>query len=141
MPRTPPLRSIAGLSTAAALRQLHEDVTRALLRIEGGSSASLASLQNSITSVSLDAVDLSDDAPESLGTAAAGTSEDASRSDHVHAHGDLAGGSLHADATTTVSGFMSAADKTKLDGIEEGATAGGGGPEIVYEVDFTGATA
>lgn len=29
---------------------------------------------------------------------------------------------IHDDATTSVSGFMSAADKTKLDGIEEGAT-------------------
>ena len=29
---------------------------------------------------------------------------------------------IHDDATTSVAGFMSAADKTKLDGIEEGAT-------------------
>lgn len=36
-------------------------------------------------------------------------------------HGNRGGGSLHADATTTVSGFMSGADKTKLDGIETGA--------------------
>lgn len=32
-------------------------------------------------------------------------------------HGSRAGGSLHANATTSVAGFMSAADKTKLDGI------------------------
>lgn len=32
-----------------------------------------------------------------------------------------AGGTAHADATTTVSGFQSAADKTKLDGIAAGA--------------------
>lgn len=31
------------------------------------------------------------------------------------------GGTEHADATTTVAGFMSASDKTKLDGIEAGA--------------------
>jgi len=31
------------------------------------------------------------------------------------------GGTAHADATTTVSGFLSAADKTKLDGIAAGA--------------------
>ena len=33
------------------------------------------------------------------------------------AHGARAGGTLHSAATTTVAGFMSAADKTKLDGI------------------------
>lgn len=33
------------------------------------------------------------------------------------------GGSSHAAATTSVSGFMSAVDKTKLDGVESGATA------------------
>lgn len=32
----------------------------------------------------------------------------------------------HAAVTTSVDGFMSAADKTKLDGIQAGATAGGG---------------
>jgi hypothetical protein len=33
-------------------------------------------------------------------------------------HGDEAGGSLHEVATTAVAGFMSAADKLKLDGLE-----------------------
>jgi hypothetical protein len=37
------------------------------------------------------------------------------------AHGSRAGGTLHAAATTTVAGFMSAADKTKLDGVATGA--------------------
>jgi hypothetical protein len=36
-------------------------------------------------------------------------------------HGSRAGGSLHAIATTSVDGFMSGADKTKLDGIDAGA--------------------
>ena len=36
-------------------------------------------------------------------------------------HGSRAGGSLHAVATTSVDGFMSGADKTKLDGIAAGA--------------------
>lgn len=35
--------------------------------------------------------------------------------DHVHAHGNQTSGSLHAAATTSVNGFMSSADKTKLD--------------------------
>jgi hypothetical protein len=37
------------------------------------------------------------------------------------AHGDRAGGTLHAAATTGTAGFMSAADKTKLDGVAAGA--------------------
>jgi hypothetical protein len=37
------------------------------------------------------------------------------------AHGTRAGGALHSAATTTVAGFMSAADKTKLDGVATGA--------------------
>lgn len=47
-----------------------------------------------------------------------GVADLAARSDHVHAHGDQAGGSLHALATTLVAGFMSDADKTKLDSIK-----------------------
>ena len=40
-----------------------------------------------------------------------------SRSDHQHAHGNQPGGTLHALATTTTAGFMSAADKANLDAI------------------------
>jgi hypothetical protein len=36
-------------------------------------------------------------------------------------HGARAGGTLHAAATTSTAGFLSAADKTKLDGIATGA--------------------
>jgi hypothetical protein len=32
-------------------------------------------------------------------------------------HGNRGGGALHADATTSVAGFMSAADKTKIDAV------------------------
>lgn len=35
-------------------------------------------------------------------------------------HGTRGGGTLHANATTSVAGFMSATDKTKLDGIPAG---------------------
>jgi len=38
-------------------------------------------------------------------------------------HGNLSGGALHADATTTVSGFFSGAEKVKLAGIATGAAA------------------
>ena len=44
-----------------------------------------------------------------------------------------AGGTAHADATTSTAGFMSSADKTKLDGIP----TGGGGGGTVTEVTGT----
>lgn len=62
--------------------------------------------------------------PQAVGTAAVGVSTDAARADHVHAHGDQLGGSLHADAVASgAAGFMSGADKAKLDGVATGATA------------------
>ena len=78
---------------------------------------------------------LANTAPEALGTSAVGTSSRAARADHVHlmptaaqvgavpaAHAG-AGGAAHANATTSVDGFMSSADKTKLNGVASGATA------------------
>lgn len=57
---------------------------------------------------------LSNTNPQPLGVAAPGASGQASRADHVHAHGNLAGGALHALATTLDAGFMSAADVVLL---------------------------
>lgn len=42
--------------------------------------------------------------------------------DHAHGHGEQAGGTTHAVATTMANGFMSKEDKAKTDGIAEGAT-------------------
>jgi len=64
---------------------------------------------------------LSSTTPAAVGTAAVGTGTTAARADHVHGHGNQAGGSLHSDATTSVSGFMSGTDKTKLNGIATSA--------------------
>ena len=50
-------------------------------------------------------------------------------------HGNLSGGSLHSVATTLSSGFMSSSDKSKLDGIEAGATADLTASEIRALVD------
>lgn len=61
-------------------------------------------------------VELSDDEPEAIGTAAPGASEEAARADHVHAHGNQSGGSLHPDVVAGAnSGFMSGADKLLSD--------------------------
>lgn len=57
-------------------------------------------------------------------TGAAGVLNTYARGDHQHAHGTQAGGSLHSAATTAAAGFMSAADKTKLDGLASVATSG-----------------
>ena len=51
-------------------------------------------------------------------TGAAGVLSTYARGDHQHAHGNLSGGTLHSAATSASAGFMSAADKSKLDGLE-----------------------
>jgi len=54
--------------------------------------------------------------PVSIGTAnAEGVAFNFSRSDHVHNHGAQTDPTQHAIATTLANGFMSSADKTKLD--------------------------
>lgn len=95
---------------------------------------------NNITNVNLvDGVDISAHAarhlpngadplatgtPSTIGSAnTEGVANAFARQDHVHSHGNLGGGSTHAAVTTSVNGYMSAADKTKLDGITAGATA------------------
>lgn len=57
--------------------------------------------------------------PVTIGTVnAPGASAYLVRADHVHAHGNQAGGSLHADVIPAgASGFMTGADKSKLDGV------------------------
>ena len=61
--------------------------------------------------------------PAAVGTAnAEGVAASFSRSDHVHAHGNQTSGTLHAAASGATAGFMSAADKTKLDGCTAAAT-------------------
>ena len=59
-------------------------------------------------------------APATIGTAnAEGAATSLARSDHVHDHGVQTSGTLHAVATGAVAGFMSAADKTKIDDVAE----------------------
>lgn len=56
--------------------------------------------------------------PAAVGSAAAGTSKVCSPDDHVHGHGNLAGGSFHAAAVAATSdGFMTGADKSALDTV------------------------
>lgn len=64
---------------------------------------------------------LSNAPPLDVGATSPGVSTDASRADHVHAHGAQGGGNEHLDATPALAGFMSAADKSKLDGLPANA--------------------
>lgn len=48
------------------------------------------------------------------------------------------GGSAHPDATTSVSGFMSGADKTKLNGVATGATANSADATLLDRANHTG---
>jgi hypothetical protein len=68
---------------------------------------------------------LSDASPQAVGTAAAGAGTSASRDDHVHAHGNqTSSNTMHAVAVAAGNaGFMSGADKTKLDGVAASAAA------------------
>ena len=62
---------------------------------------------------------LSSATPQPLGTATAGTSIDGARANHVHAHGDLTGATLHALATTGGAGFMSSVQFDLLNGATD----------------------
>jgi hypothetical protein len=58
--------------------------------------------------------------PNAVGTAAAGVSAIKSNQDHIHAHGNQLGGTLHADVVAGVSaGFMTAAMATTLAAITD----------------------
>ena len=57
------------------------------------------------------------------------------------AHGSRGGAALHAAATTGVNGFMSAADKTKLDGVATGATANSSDATLLARANHTGTQA
>ncbi len=80
--------------------------------------------------IKLDNITPSDANPQSLAISAnPGISDEYSREDHVHPHGDQIGGLLHAEADTSNSGFMSVADRTKLYNL----TASDANPENITE--------
>lgn len=78
------------------------------------------------TSLSFSPVNVATGNPSNIGAAAAqGTQNRLSRQDHVHAHGNLLGGTLHAVASTSTDGFLGAADKAKLDTLNTNSLSGG----------------
>jgi polygalacturonase len=80
---------------------------------------------------SSDPADISDDTPDD------GSATVAAKEDHVHAHGERGGGTLHDEATTSVAGFLSASDKTKLDGVSSGAVSDHGALSGLSDDDHT----
>jgi len=88
----------------------------------GSSSITEEEFTNLVNSLNFTGVDLSNDVPVGLtlgGSGSSGTSEEAARADHAHAvtHGNQAGGMLHSVVTTVTAGFMSSADKIRLDDL------------------------
>ncbi|NUP13344.1 MAG: hypothetical protein HOW73_45480, partial [Polyangiaceae bacterium] len=77
---------------------------------------------------------LSDEQPQGLGSTDAGNGSKAARDDHVHAHGNLAGGTLHALAVAGVShGFISSTDQALLEEATATAT-----PSAIVRRDVAG---
>ena len=62
-------------------------------------------------------VSLATTTPAAVGTATVGVGTTAARSDHVHSHGVQTDETFHAAVTTSTAGFMTAADKVKLNSL------------------------
>lgn len=121
------------LSRAEPYVELEDTVTGDIVRIwaRGGNLEITDQAGTTIYSDAKSPTTLADAAPPNVaGSSAIGASEDAAREDHTHGHGVQAGGTTHAAAGASA-GFMSAADKSKLDGIESGAQADMTGAEIL----------
>jgi hypothetical protein len=100
--------NVISADNANALRDAAYDLRTAHIALETAHDA----LQTQVDNAS----SVGDATPQPVGAAAVvGVSESASREDHVHAHGNQAGGSLHSAATSGAAGFMAAADKSKVD--------------------------
>lgn len=114
-------------TTAARADHVHAHGNQLGGALHAAASDSIAGFMSSTDKSKLDALpsnpaSVGSVTPSPIGSAAVGTATTAARSDHVHAHGNQAGGTLHAAATDSVAGFMSAADKTKLDDIDVATT-------------------
>jgi hypothetical protein len=125
--------SLSGLADDDHLQYLLTSGTRAMVGSldMGGNAISNSGLINSVNITSHGSRHLPNGA-DALATGAAstiglanseGTANAFARQDHVHNHGAQTEPTHHAIATGSANGFMSSSDKTKLDGVEAGATA------------------
>ena len=109
-------RTASGLRTATTVVSVSAAPAPAAGAVLTASSGTSAAWQAPLA--------LSGNTPAAVATAgSAGVATSAAHSDHVHAHGAQTDGTLHAAATTSVSGFLSASDKTRIDGMATGAAA------------------
>ena len=111
--------AVIGTSGEPARADHKHDVTTAAPAVTG---VATASGEGSATTLARsDHTHQSNTTPNTVGTAnTIGTAGEPARADHVHDHGAQTSGTLHAVATTSVAGFMSAADKTKLNLVPTG---------------------
>ena len=116
-------------TTAARSDHVHAHGAQTDGTLHAAATPSVAGFQSALDKTKLDgiasgAAALSSSTPAAVAfTGSVGVGTTAARSDHVHAHGAQTDGTLHAAATTSVAGFQSALDKTKLDAIASGAAA------------------
>lgn len=129
-----------GTSGEPARADHKHDVTTATA---GAAQAGASAAEGSATSLARSdhAHSVAVAAPATIGTTNdAGSSSDFVRADHVHAHGAQTSGTLHAAATTSVNGFMSAADKTKLNRLEDTeldeGNSGAGAKTINFDTNY-----
>ena len=124
--------SLSGLLADDHPQYLLVDGTRAMSGALDMGSQNITSVGtiNSVTITNLSgrlepggADELSTAAPVTIGTANnIGSATSFSRSDHVHAHGVQTDATLHAVATGSTNGFLSSADKSKLDASTSAST-------------------
>ena len=115
----------AGAASTVARSDHKHDVTTAA---PSGTAVAIGNSASEGSATSLSRSDhthtVASGTPVTIGTAnSAGAATTFARSNHVHAHGNQTSGTLHAAATTSVAGFMSAADKTKFDALPALAAA------------------
>lgn len=117
---TPDLANAAGVAaTFVRSDHVHTVPTAIALALAAGQAAAIGAASTFSRADHVHGVPTA--APVTIGTANAdGVSTSFARADHVHSHGNQAGGALHAPVTTSVDGFMLAADKVKLDRLEVG---------------------
>ncbi len=105
-------------TTAARADHVHIHGAQTDGTLHAAATTSVAGFMSAADKTKLDSTaTLSSAIPASVGAQTAGVATTASRSDHIHDHGNQTAGTHHAAATTSVAGFMSTTDKTKLDSL------------------------
>ena len=120
-----------GATNTALTASAPADVTKAAAGVGVATDAARADHKHDVSTAAPTTIDAAN---------SEGTSTSLARADHTHDHGSQTVGTHHAVVIAAgASGFMTGADKTKLDGIASGATAT---PlATVAPVDVTKATA